>query len=222
VSETKEPKIARKGVLIALGIICIILVACLGGAIAGYTLVLKDRNNVISSLNAHISQLDSQISQLNSEITNLQNQIVSDNSTINSLSSNLTNLQQQLNSMLNWQISLEDIILGNPSEWVNRSVIIDGTLDGPLIFPFESLPFSYELGSGNQTIGVSFDSSVNLNASFRNQGPEPWDAFFLNSSLPVRVYGVVQKGYDVSESFTGEPPQSSVVYYIEVDRVEHL
>ncbi len=43
-NETKETKIASKGVLIALGIICIILVACLGGAraratVATYTVV---------------------------------------------------------------------------------------------------------------------------------------------------------------------------------------
>jgi hypothetical protein len=89
VSETKEPKIARKGVLIALGIICIILVACLGGVVAAYTLMINDKSNTISSLNY-------QISQLNSSVANLQKQVASDNSTIDSLTSQVRNLQDQL------------------------------------------------------------------------------------------------------------------------------
>src|SRR5208337_4792007 len=88
-SETKERKIAGKNVPIALGIICIILVACLGSAIVAYTLMINDKNNTISSLNY-------QISQLNSTIANLQNQVASDNSTINSLTAQVANLQKQL------------------------------------------------------------------------------------------------------------------------------
>ncbi len=88
-SATKEPKIARKGVLIALGIICIILVACLGGVVVAYTLMINDKSNTISSLNY-------QISQLNSSVANLQNQVASDNSTIDSLTSQVRNLKNQL------------------------------------------------------------------------------------------------------------------------------
>jgi uncharacterized coiled-coil protein SlyX len=86
VGETKEPKIARKGVLIALGIICIVSVACLGGVVAAYTLVMNDKNNTISSLNY-------QISQLNYSVADLENKVASENSTINSLTYQLTNLQ---------------------------------------------------------------------------------------------------------------------------------
>jgi|SRR5208337_5147057 len=93
-SETKEPKTAGKRIVIALGIVCILLVACLGGVIAAYTLIINDKNNTISLLN-------SQVSQLKSNVTNLQKQIASGNTTIDALTSNVTILQEQLNSVLN-------------------------------------------------------------------------------------------------------------------------
>jgi hypothetical protein len=71
-SDTKEPKIARKGVLIALGIICIILAACLLGVVTAYTVMI------------------------NSTVANLQKQVASDNSTIDFLRSLVTNLQSRL------------------------------------------------------------------------------------------------------------------------------
>lgn len=58
-TETKERKVARKGFIIALGIICVILVACLGGAIAVYIFTINDKNNTISSLKWQISELSS-------------------------------------------------------------------------------------------------------------------------------------------------------------------
>jgi len=73
VSETKEKKTARKNIVVALGIVCILLVACLGGSIATYTLTINDKNNTISLLNSKISQLNSTVANLISLFANLQN-----------------------------------------------------------------------------------------------------------------------------------------------------
>jgi cell division protein FtsL len=75
-SETKEPKIARKGVLITLGIICIILVACLLGVVTAYTVMINDKSNTISSLNYQISQLNSTVTNLQKQVANLQSRLV--------------------------------------------------------------------------------------------------------------------------------------------------
>jgi len=75
VSETKEPKIAGKGILIALGMMCIVLVACLGGVVAAYTLMINDKNNAISSLDYQISQLNSSVAKLQNEVADLQKQL---------------------------------------------------------------------------------------------------------------------------------------------------
>ena len=69
--EPREPKVARKRILIALGIICIILATCLGGVVTTYTVTINRESNTISSLN-------SQISQLNSSEANLQKQVSPD------------------------------------------------------------------------------------------------------------------------------------------------
>ena len=74
-SETKEPKIAGKGILIALGMMCIVLVACLGGVVAAYTLMINDKNNAISSLDYQISQLNSSVAKLQNEVADLQKQL---------------------------------------------------------------------------------------------------------------------------------------------------
>jgi uncharacterized coiled-coil protein SlyX len=81
-SETKETKTVRRGVVIALGIICMILIVGLVGVIANYTLMISDRDNTIASLNSQVSQLNTnatnlqtQIDYLNSKITSLQNQV---------------------------------------------------------------------------------------------------------------------------------------------------
>ena len=50
-SETGEARVARKGVLFAFGIICIILAACLAGGIAAYAMLSVCASNTISSLN---------------------------------------------------------------------------------------------------------------------------------------------------------------------------
>lgn len=77
-----EKRVVRRSVTIALGIICIILIAGLGGVIVTYTVVISNRDSQIASIysqiadqNHTISSLYSQISQLNSNVTNLQNQV---------------------------------------------------------------------------------------------------------------------------------------------------
>lgn len=77
-----EKKAVRKSVAIALGTICIILVAGLGGAISYYTITINNKeneinsvNNTISQLNATITELNNRIAQLESNLTNLQSQV---------------------------------------------------------------------------------------------------------------------------------------------------
>jgi len=71
VNGPREPKVARTRIQIALGLICIILAACLGGVVSIYTVTINRESNTISSLN-------SQISQLNSSEANLQKQVSPD------------------------------------------------------------------------------------------------------------------------------------------------
>jgi len=85
-----------RSVALGLGVICIVLVAGLGGVIALYTFAISDRDNTIAGKNNQIASLNAQTSQLSSNLTNLQNQVASDNNTI----TDLTNQVNQLTYML--------------------------------------------------------------------------------------------------------------------------
>jgi predicted PurR-regulated permease PerM len=116
-----EAKGSKISVIIALGVICVILVACLAGVTAAYTFAINGKNSTISSL-------DAQIFELNSNVTNLKKQIASDNATINFLASNVTNLEAQLNGILDESSSLGDIIMSDPSAWMNKTVLVEGNI----------------------------------------------------------------------------------------------
>ena len=54
-NETEKKSAPRKGIVAALGISCIILVACLGVEITTYTLAINDKNDQISQLNSGVN-----------------------------------------------------------------------------------------------------------------------------------------------------------------------
>jgi cell division protein FtsB len=96
-NETKSKKVVRRSVVIALGIVCIILIACLGGTMAYYTLTMDDKDNAIASKNSQIASLNSEVLQLNTNATNLQNQIDTLRSNVTSLQNQVSNLTDALN-----------------------------------------------------------------------------------------------------------------------------
>jgi DNA-binding transcriptional ArsR family regulator len=221
-SRVGENRFAHRAVAIALGITCIVLAATLVGAFAYYVPLTNDKSNTISSMNTLISQLttnatnlENQLDALNHDLTNLQNQLAIDNSTIISLLSNFTKLQKELNSILNWSSSMTETIMRDPSPWENKTVLIEGSLDGPVITPaYESLPYGYEVSFGNYTIGVSLNANLEnifipllLNSSYPSFG----------ASLPVMVYGTVRKGTAFFSFGYNE-----VAYYIDAEAIVQL
>jgi len=178
-NETKEKRTFGRDLAVALGIVCIVLIASLSGVIVVYLSVVNDKDNTISSLKT-------QISQLNSSVTNLQN---------------------QLNDLLNGPSSIEEIIMSNPSPWVNKTVTVEGSLSGVLAFPsFESSPWNMELNFGNLTIGVSLAN--NVDTSLWNQ-----------TNQYVRIQGMMKKG---EITYTGNILPPEVTYYIEAEVIESL
>jgi len=204
-SGIKETRAFGRRIVIALVIICVILMACLGGVIATYTLILGDKDNTISSLNTQISKLDS-------NVTSLQNQIASDRSTIDSLNSDLTNLQGELKIVLGNSSSLEDIIMSNPSAWANSTVSVEGVIDPVLrpLEPYDVPPWDYALSFDGHTIGVS------------------WQGSFYNGEN-VTVQGVVTGGHCTwlliswaNGTGVGRTEYGPLVYFIEAKSIEPL
>jgi DNA-binding transcriptional ArsR family regulator len=225
--QTKSGKVVGRSVAIALGIVGILLIACLGGVTAYYTMAIHDKENELNSTN-------STIDQLNTKVTDLQNQTAFDNVTMTSLqfqidllqfqiaeleknasadNATITNLLGQVNLLRNWSSSITNMIMSDPSSWVNRTVIVEGDLTGIFVLPaFQSSPWYNKLVNGNQSIGVSFDANVR----FVNSSTITFEQIFGDYGL-ARIYGVVEKGI-FCDSWFGD----SVTYYIEAEIVELL
>jgi hypothetical protein len=129
-----------------------------------------------------------------------------------------------------YQTTTVSIITSDPSAWVNKTVVLEGNLDGPLIMMADApLPYDYELNSSGQTIGLTFSTSVNLTSFYGNQyftsattnmtdqRTYTIRVYLLNSSITVRIYGIVREGYQYSFN----TPEWAV-YYIEAEKVERV
>ncbi|MGD0158934.1 MAG: BsuPI-related putative proteinase inhibitor [Candidatus Bathyarchaeia archaeon] len=226
-SGTKERKITRKGVLVTLGIICIILVASLGGVVAAYTLMINDKNNTISSLT-------NQISQLNSSIANLQSQVASENSTINSLTSQVANLQKELNPNttytaagvldgLELTMRLENIvyILGEP---VNITLTVTNISNQTMNYNFEHPNFDFRVYNdtndnlyqwSNTQVSLNYGSIIPLNpgeslASGNLVWPQTCNVMDGSQSFPVSPGTYYIVGYDLGNGTQTGPIQITI------------
>jgi hypothetical protein len=145
-SETKPKKMVRRSIAIALGIICIILIAGLGWAMAYYTMIVNNKNNTISSLSTSNSQLTTNNTNLqlwlNGNITLLEetqswlqgnitayNAYVADhpNEQIANLENYVSSLNADITSLYAKITNLTSIInLGDSTVWVDDATVSQG------------------------------------------------------------------------------------------------
>jgi hypothetical protein len=103
--QTKPRRVIGRSVAIALGTVCILLIASLGGTFAYYTMTIHNKENELASANDTISQL-------NTNLTNLQNQ----NKQLQTwLVGNLTLLDQT-----KWWLNDIRVDSENSTVWVNN------------------------------------------------------------------------------------------------------
>jgi rhodanese-related sulfurtransferase len=85
-----EPrKTVGRRVALALGLVCVLLIAGLGMAAAYYTVTINNRDNEVNTLNSKISGMNATLNQLNTTIGEQNKTIAELNSTIDSLSAEL-------------------------------------------------------------------------------------------------------------------------------------
>jgi hypothetical protein len=101
-----EKKVVRRTVALALGVICILLIAGLGGAIAYYDSEYKSLNSQNTNLQATNDQLQTWLNGnktlLNQTQTWFDNNITYYNSQISSLDSQIINLTNEKNQLQTW------------------------------------------------------------------------------------------------------------------------
>ena len=99
----------------------------------------------------------------------------------------------------------------NPSVWVNRTVVVEGKLCGPLGFIPEAVPpWNYELFGPNETIEtIGKPETVVIGVLWNGEDDYAFEI--------IRVVGVVRKGR--CGYLWEEPP---VCYYIEAKKIDRL
>lgn len=112
-SKVIEKKVVSRGTAIAFGIVCIVLVAGLAGAIVNYTSIISGKDETIQAtieerdrfqawLDENKTVYEAQISSLNTQITNLQNQIDSLDSEIQAKEGQIEMLTNEKNQLQTW------------------------------------------------------------------------------------------------------------------------
>jgi hypothetical protein len=108
-SETKPKKMVRRSLAIALGIVCILLIASLGGAMAYYTLTINDKNSKIDSINAQLAAITG--NNTNTNATEI----------INQLNANITNLTNEKNQLQAW-LDGNETLLSQTQKWLSGNI----------------------------------------------------------------------------------------------------
>jgi uncharacterized coiled-coil protein SlyX len=155
---TKPKKTVSRNAALALGIICVVVVAGLVGAFAYY---VNERNNAISSLNSQVASLKTEVSYQNSTVSSLNNQI-------SELNSNITSLQNQVRSY-NSTISL--------MSGASASAILYATYN---VSWGQNSSKPYDLISGGGELSVANYSSMSVFLEFENVSAEDeeWNALW--------------------------------------------
>jgi len=173
--KTSQKKVVGRTVAIALGMVCIVLVAGLVGAIAVYTPMVNNLKSQTAEKDNTISSLNSQISALNSSLNQISSSTSSKDSQIAALNLQVAGLNSQLSS-------IASILALNESAFLvsNQEVTQEPNASTTVYPPDEQTPLYYAgyvyvtvQSSSNTTYveviyslyGVDYDNSVTVGTS---------------------------------------------------------
>lgn len=156
-SETK--RVVRRSVAMALAMMCIVLVAGIGGAIIYYTSVANDKDKTISTQNSQISRLQNETTSLNGQITSLQEQVADNQNTIQNLNDDLTNATDRLTD-LNRTVQILQAALQNATQ---KIASLKAQLANQTVVTVQGLVYSLSPG-GCITLNVTISQISNLYA----------------------------------------------------------
>ena len=195
-----EKKMVSRNVAIALGIICILLIAITAYFSVTGISAQNSYNNLQNQNNQLRTWLNGNETLLNQTQTWLDDNVTTYNSQINSLDSQVANLQNILNGLTNGTGIPLDIIVNNSSAWVNKTVLVQGTLTAINVIVLGGAPpWNYFLVSRNgiDQIGVF------------------WEDDGLPEVSQVQIYGVVKQGI-----WTNQFRGNTTVFYIEAKTID--
>ncbi len=116
-----EKKVVRRTVALALGVICIVLIAGLGGAMAYYAVTINNKDLTYDDYVSTHSHTDSDYNSLNSTYHNYMGNHHYNDSEYNSLNSQNTNLQTKENQLQTW-LDGNKTLLNQTQTWLDGNI----------------------------------------------------------------------------------------------------
>jgi uncharacterized coiled-coil protein SlyX len=206
-SEQKpEKKVVSRTLAIALGIICIILIAGLGGAIADYTSIINGKDNSISSQSSQILHLNNTVRSQNNTITQQNNTITQQNTTIADLNGSNEYLQNQV------------YYLYNATNLKNRVILENGT-EAPTEFTKETVGIGYYMKEKNVSIGYMLvqikmptPNSTTLSVTWSSSGTN-WNKTVNVGMNTIIVFPVLPTNVTITIERANMFYEEEVLYY---------
>jgi len=210
-SETTLKRVVRRSVAIALAMICIVLVAGIGGAILYYASVVSDKDKTISSQNSQISGLGNQKSQL-------QTWLIGNETLLNQTQANNTNLQKEIDSLNSNVANLQNEVTNlhiaytnNSTIWVNNVTTMMRFDDSERSEQVDAVVWwGYPSAAGFVSVQVSSNSSSTF---------VDWEIFNTTNMNITRQYPGLPRPSSIIVGFGGTvvfavPPSSTVWVFV--------
>jgi predicted RNase H-like nuclease (RuvC/YqgF family) len=116
-----EKKVVRRTVALALGVICIVLIAGLGGTMAYYTMTISNKDSTHDAYVSTHSHTDSDYDSLNSTYYNYMGNHHYNDSEYNSLNSSYANLQATNDQLQIW-LDGNKTLLNQTKTWLDSNI----------------------------------------------------------------------------------------------------
>ena len=155
--------VVSRRIAIAFGIICIILIVGLVGAIVGYTSMVASKDNAIAARDSQIANMTSQISSLSMQVENLQSTVNDLNNTAKGLNNEVRNLNSlvNLNETEYWVVGESRELGPNSSDTWGRDAQYAGFLE---ISVTSNATTTYVQVTYFSFYGVNYDNHVVVGA----------------------------------------------------------
>lgn len=154
-NETKPKKFLGGSVSLALGIICILLIASLVGVMAYYTMAINNKDNDLNTLRSEVSEMNATVNQLNSTTIEQNNTISTLGSEVSELNSTVSRLNVTISEQNNTINSLNATLQMARDGDVSAQTAYVMANSGVLVVDVRT-PDEYDIMHVNNSINVPY------------------------------------------------------------------
>ena len=194
-----EKKVVSRTIAIALGIICLILVVGLVGAVVNYTSILNEKNSTIATKDSQITSLNSQISSLQNQKNQLQKWLDANKTAVISLTSQISQMNSKIIDLQS-QLPGNQTLISQIQALTNQKDQLQTWLSGNVTSLNSQISYLQSQLSGNQTLIKSLNSKIiDLNDTINLTKSMVW----INNQTVSQPESPAYTGWMFSASYAG-------------------